>query len=121
MVDRAGRMSVAELIRQALEEPPYEPPAGVGVLHTAKGNAAGCASMLAEGDTPRALAEVVWEGLGVAWVECFRARRVRGTGTAPHRVRGLVTLFGCSAGFALTAEKKGRVRESLRMAIPAGV
>jgi hypothetical protein len=45
-------MSVAELIRRALAEPPHEPPAGVGVLHTAKGNAAGCAIMLAAGDTP---------------------------------------------------------------------
>jgi hypothetical protein len=45
-------MSVAELIRHALAAPPYEPPADVGVLHTAAGNAAGCAIMLAAGDTP---------------------------------------------------------------------
>ncbi len=45
-------LPIGELLAGALAAPDYRPGIGVGVRHTAAGNAAGCAELLAAGDTP---------------------------------------------------------------------
>jgi hypothetical protein len=52
MAFRGQVLTVAALIDHANAAPPYVPPADVGVRHTAAGNAAECAGLLADGDSP---------------------------------------------------------------------
>ncbi len=49
-------LSIGALLERAQAAPSYTPDARVGVLHTAAGNAARCAELLASGDT----AETCW-------------------------------------------------------------
>jgi hypothetical protein len=50
MVFQGEVMTVGALLEHALSAPPPEPAAGVGVRHTAAGNAARCAALLAAGE-----------------------------------------------------------------------
>ena len=52
MVFQGEALSIAELLDRAQAAPAYIPGAGVGVRHTAAGNAARCTELLAAGDAP---------------------------------------------------------------------
>jgi hypothetical protein len=51
VVFRGDVLMVGELIDHAEAAPPYTSPADVGVRHTAAGNAAGCAELIADGES----------------------------------------------------------------------
>lgn len=44
-------LPIGELLQRVLAQPPHDPTSDVGVLHTAAGNAAACAELLAEGES----------------------------------------------------------------------